>query len=966
MFNRTLSFGMRAKGADTRGFWAEPHTVAIILVLAATVLRLVFLQGLGIGFVFITFYPAVILAALYGGLRPGMLATLLSAAAADYFFMEPTGSLVIARSIDWVAMAVFVASCTLMSWVAEKLRQSDVRLRRMEETQRCRLESQVAERTALLRESEERLAAALRAGKLGVYDYDPRSGQLKWDATVYRLFGVPEGEPVTFETFEAAVHPEDLAAVRVAVEKAVGIGSNHHYQCEYRAISRADGTVRWIFKDGSVTFDADGPCRLVGTVQDITERKLSEAGLRASEERERQKRRQLEAILAAIPAGVFIAEDQTCSRITANRAGEELLRLPENANTSKSAPEGMAPQNWELLSRGRILAPHELPIQRAVSTKSVIAAAEYEVRYAEGDSKCILGNALPLLDDCGEVLGAVGAFLDISERKKAEDALGAGEERLRAIVDTAVDAIIVIDDDGLIQSINPATERILGYAPSEIVGKNVSLLMPGAEAAVHDKYIATYLRTGKAKIIGIGREVDHRRKDGSVFTADLAVSEWRVGGKRYFTGTIRDITERKRHEDEVQLLLREVNHRAKNMLAVVQAIARQTAATTPDQFIERFGERVQALGASQDLLVKNEWKGVDLDELIRSQLAHFKDLIGTRIELRGGPLFISASAAQTVGMAIHELATNVGKYGALSNSEGRLEVEWCLEHTEKGGEIFVMSWVERSKAIITAPTQRGFGTTVIVPMARMSLDAEIDLDYAKTGLIWRLKCPAKIVLEGNGSASPGKNLQPVKEGASSGARPRVLVVEDEILIALDITQILAGAGFDVVGPANSVAQALDLMKHIGCEAAVLDVNLGRETSECVALELKERGRPFLTLSGYSREQHPTAFSGAPALTKPGPAEASCYRGQTPAQRRRRECKTASSLNADRHGKPLTPRVSKEATLWCRFTSVPAVVFLVSLTRYRRRSFRDASVPRADRELCNKDDFLSFRMVPSRT
>ena len=105
------------------------------------------------------------------------------------------------------------------------------------------------------------------------------------------------------------MHPEDLAAVRAAIEKAVGTGSNHHYECEYRAISRTDGTVRWIFKDGNVTFDADGPCRLVGTVQDITERKLAQAALGASEERERQKRQQLETILDAIPAGVFIAED---------------------------------------------------------------------------------------------------------------------------------------------------------------------------------------------------------------------------------------------------------------------------------------------------------------------------------------------------------------------------------------------------------------------------------------------------------------------------------------------------------------------------------------------------------------------------------------------------------------------------------------------------------------------------------
>jgi PAS domain S-box-containing protein len=459
-------------------------------------------------------------------------------------------------------------------------------------------------------------------------------------------------------------------------------------------------------------------------------------------------------------------------------------------------------------------------------------------------------------------------FRDITEQKQAEEVRRESEERLRAIIETAVDSIVVIDEKGLIQSINPATERIFGYAPSDVAGKNVSILMPDRDAAVHDNFIAAYLRTGKAKIIGFGREVDHRRKDGSVFAADLAVAEWRVDGKRYFTGTIRDITERKRYEKELQLLLREVNHRAKNMLAVVQAIARQTAAATRDEFIERFGERVRALGVSQDLLVKNEWKGVDLNELIRSQLAHFKDLIGTRIELRGASLFISASAAQTIGMAIHELATNAGKYGALSNHEGRLDVDWGLEHSENGGKTLVMSWVELGGESVKAPTEQGFGTTVIVPMARMSLDAEVDLDYAETGLIWRLRCPAENVLEGNGFPAIAKTLRPVDEHARSGARPSILVVEDEVLIALDIGQILQDAGFDIVGPANSAAQALDLIKRDGCEAAVLDVNLGCETSEHVALELKERGRPFVSLSGYSPEQHPAAFSGAPAFTKP--------------------------------------------------------------------------------------------------
>jgi len=145
-----------------RGFWAAPYVVAIFLILAATVLRLAFLQSLGTSVVFITFYPAVMLAALYGGLLPGMLAALLSVVAADYLWIEPAGSLFINRSQDWLAVAVFVSNCALMSWVAGKLRQSNSRVRQIQDSQRRELEEQVAERTALLHASEERLAAALQ------------------------------------------------------------------------------------------------------------------------------------------------------------------------------------------------------------------------------------------------------------------------------------------------------------------------------------------------------------------------------------------------------------------------------------------------------------------------------------------------------------------------------------------------------------------------------------------------------------------------------------------------------------------------------------------------------------------------------------------------------------------------------------------------------------------------------------
>src|SRR5258706_15581649 len=122
--------------------------------------------------------------------------------------------------------------------------------------------------------------------------------------------------------------------------------------------------------------------------------------------------------------------------------------------------------------------------------------------------------------------------------------------------------------------------------------------------------------------------------------------------------------------------MREINHRAKNMLSVVDAIAHQTATRNPEDFVERFSDRVQALSANQDLLVRNEWKGVDIADLVRAQLAHFADLIGSRIAVHGPKLRLNAASAQAIGLALHELATNAGKYGALSTDRGRVDLRW--------------------------------------------------------------------------------------------------------------------------------------------------------------------------------------------------------------------------------------------------------------------------------------------------
>jgi two-component sensor histidine kinase len=207
-------------------------------------------------------------------------------------------------------------------------------------------------------------------------------------------------------------------------------------------------------------------------------------------------------------------------------------------------------------------------------------------------------------------------------------------------------------------------------------------------------------------------------------------------------GTAQDITERKEREEKEHLLMREVSHRAKNMLAVVHAIAHQTATKNPEDFVERFSERIQGLSASQDLLVRSDWNGVEIEDLVHAQLAHFAGLTGSRIAVHGPKLRLTAASAQAVGLALHELATNAGKYGALSTDTGRVDISWGID-----GDTFTMSWTERDGPAVAPPERRGFGTIVMEAMTERSVGGAVDLDYAPSGVTWRLTCPAANTLE---------------------------------------------------------------------------------------------------------------------------------------------------------------------------------------------------------------------------
>jgi PAS domain S-box-containing protein len=398
---------------------------------------------------------------------------------------------------------------------------------------------------------------------------------------------------------------------------------------------------------------------------------------------------------------------------------------------------------------------------------------EYRVQHPDGTVRWLssTGRAFFVADPRSRygrrAVFMAGAIRDVTEVRLAEAALRASETRFRGIFEHAGTGIAIKNLEGQFQSCNPAYTAMLGYTEEELCKLACEDLMNPDDHAAN---IALQRRLVAGEIPSFESVTRYSSKDGRALWGHRHVSLLQddSGKPVNIIVLVTDITERKRHEEQVSLLMREVNHRAKNMLAVVQAIARQTAATSSHDFIERFGERVQALAASQNLIVKNEWKGVQLGELIRSQLAHFTDLIDTRIALRGPPLLVSAAAAQALGMALHELATNAGKYGALSNASGRVEIGWHLNTGKDRAGLFEMSWEESGGPCVTVPSRRGFGSTVICRMLSESMNGRVVLDYPAAGLNWRFECLAQEV---TGDARPPldepQNLPPVSSHAAA-------------------------------------------------------------------------------------------------------------------------------------------------------------------------------------------------------
>jgi two-component sensor histidine kinase len=330
-------------------------------------------------------------------------------------------------------------------------------------------------------------------------------------------------------------------------------------------------------------------------------------------------------------------------------------------------------------------------------------------------------------------------------------------------------------------------------------------------------------------------------------------------------GVVVDITDRKRAEERQTLLVREVDHRARNALAVVQSIVRLTRAESKEAYIAAVEERIAALSRAHVLLSESRWQGANLSRLLDEELAPYRKSETKKIVTNGPATFLEPATAQIVALTLHELATNAAKYGALSSSVGRVRLSWQV-----GPRHLELQWVETGGPSVQPPHSEGYGTRVITANVERQLDGCATFDWHPEGLRFTMSIPLGEKSKQPESVSRVRWTTEEDKGAALRkvmAGNRFLLVEDEALTGM-MRDMLTELGFDVIGPFGRVADAMAAVRCEDFHAAVLDVNLDGEMVYSVADAVGARGVPFVFVTGYGAEGIDGRFAQVLVLQKP--------------------------------------------------------------------------------------------------
>jgi PAS domain S-box-containing protein len=619
----------------------------------------------------------------------------------------------------------------------------------------------------------------------------------------------------------------------------------------------------------------------ITTVVDVTDRMQVEQVLREREQR-------YELVLVGAEAAIW-DWDVPQKRVLYSPRWKQLRGLADHE-------VGDSEEEWSKRihaeDRDRVLAAVKAHFQRCTP----VFAEEYRAQHKDGHWVWVLNRGIARWDAAGQVVRMAGSETDITERKRAEEELRNAEERMRSVVDHVVDGIVTIDEYGNVESFNPAAEKLFGYRQGELIGQNVKLLMPEPYHSQHDGYLRNYLTTGQAKIIGIGREVVGQRKDGSTFPMELAVSEFQIGQRRFFTGIVRNITERKQLEDQLRRQVEELAdsdrrkneflatlaHELRNPLAPIRNSLNILRLTTPgDLGTSRVQEMMERqvnhmVRLVDDLLevgritsgkIELRKERVEIAAVLRSALETSKPLIETSghqlgVSLPTEPLSVEADPVR-LSQVVANLLNNAAKY------------------TEPGGEIWLAAVRENGHVSISVrDTGVGISAAMLPQLFRMFAQADKDHKRSQGGLGIGLAL-AKSLIEMHGGEidahSGGEGCgsefvirlplseeqlpvieapmsEPVESNAST--RSRVLVVDDNRDAAASLAVLLKMLGNEVA-TADDGPAALEAIQSFRPSVVLLDLGMpgmsGFEVVERARTTAAGRQSVLVALTGWGQE-----------------------------------------------------------------------------------------------------------------
>lgn len=464
-------------------------------------------------------------------------------------------------------------------------------------------------------------------------------------------------------------------------------------------------------------------------------RRRAEEELRINEERERERAAELQAIMEAAPVSIWITRDPDCTLITGNRTANEFLRLPPDVPSHLAVTPGEWNEDFDMFVDDEPMSLAQSPIQRAARGEEV-RNAEGEIRFKDGTSRVLLGNATPLRDKEGAPYGAVATFVDITQRKQMEEALRAREAELEIIVNRTPFMLTRCTRDLRYGIVSQAYARLTGRAPEELVGKPIVAILGQTGMRTIRPYIDRVLEGNRVEF----EEEVHFEGIGTRFLHAVYTPERdERGGVTGWIASILDVTERKRAEMQRDLLVAELSHRVKNTLATVVSIARQSFAKNPNVEDARrsFDARILALAQTHTRLAESSWSGVLFETLLLDEFEPYRRDDGGNVHLSGPTIALSPVCILTLGMAIHELATNAAKYGALSTKEGVVDVVWDMDLRDR----LRIRWAERGGPPVQQPKRVGFGRQLLERATAAGLRGGVDLNFAPAGLTCTITIP---------------------------------------------------------------------------------------------------------------------------------------------------------------------------------------------------------------------------------